>query len=259
MIVDRFEKIGKIFKKVEAVRRKPLRKRRINQRLYTRRGNGPWREYATPTGKQLASNFLEGEFGWVPLLADVWSVVGTVFGDSSIPPTWCKASSSYTMNETTKTGNGLNGTFQSLSGTARVTISAKVEISNPNLWAANRLGIINPLTVAWDLVPWSFVVNMFVNIDKLIGSLTDTVGLAITNGSTTYSSVIFREFTDWRQDLSTNPPGRFDSFSNVLGRKRSRTVGTPPRPSLQFKLPKANLELAAIAASLLRVKVTGLK
>jgi hypothetical protein len=224
MIIGRFTKISKIFKRV-------ARKRR-------RAGKPPAR------AKQLASDVLEGEFGWVPLLGDILAVTGSVFAEA-IPPSWCRSSSTYVIMESaTQVANPRLKT--SHSGRSRITLSAKVEISNPNLWLANRLGLINPLTVAWDLVPWSFVVNMFLNVNQIIGSLSDTVGLTLSNSSVTRSSSVLTE----QLATYTNQDGGFTSRCNLTTKMRERVAGTFPLPSLRFKLPDMSFNLAVIASAL---------
>ncbi len=194
---------------------------------------------------------MEGEFGWLPLLGDIHAIASTICGDNAIPRQWVKSSSRFTRMETVVTdGNPkITSTF---SGTGRLTISAGVDISNPNLWLLNRMGLINPATVAWDLVPWSFVVNMFVNVNQVLSSFSDTVGLSLNNCSTTRSYRVLMEQVTYTK---LSPQEAYYNHSNVLGKGRSRVAGDLPRPSLQFKLPNVNFELMAIASALLRQQV----
>lgn len=219
----------------------------VGRRVQNQRSRG--RRYGA---RPLANDFLEGEFGWIPLLNDIRAVISTVFGNDAIPPQWCRASSTYPANKSEET-LGFPNNYYTFSGSGRLTISAKVEIANPNIWVLNRLGLINPLTVAWDLVPWSFVVNMFANVNQIIGGLSDTVGLTISDASVTYSSRVLMETT---VQTKWSPTDIVTTNSSVNCRTKSRLpVGSIPRPSLQFKLPNVNLELAAIAAALLAQKV----
>lgn len=201
--------------------------------------------------KDLASDFLEGEFGFLPLAADIYKSVTTVCGNA-IPPEYVHATCKHTHNVyTSEKYGGIDVVRRSESGTARITISAKAEISNPNLWLANRLGVINPATVAWDLVPWSFVVNYFVNVNQVLGALTDTVGLTITNGNVTRSSRILREEMN-ALGADVGPYKRGQSYSiNVNTVSRVRTVGGIPMPSLSLRVPNVGFETAAIASALL--------
>ena len=128
-------------------------------------------------------------------------------------------------------------------GTIRVTLSARVRITNPNRWLLERAGLLNPLAVAWDLVPWSFVVNMFVNTGQLVQQVTDFAGL---------------EFSDiWRTDTVSYRCVRDASQYRVpvrgfwKGIDKRRTMSTFPKPpGLTVRLPDADWATAAMAASL---------
>lgn len=234
MIVERLGKLTEFFQAV--------RKKRLGKKPKSR---------VKPTSLGSADVFLEGEFGWLPLLQDIHALCETIAGDHSIPRQWTKASSRFTRAETVISGSNpkITSTF---TGKGLMTISASVDISNPNLWLANRMGVINPAVVAWDLVPWSFVVNMFVNVNQILGSFTDTVGLNLGNCSTTTSYSVLMEQVAYTK-LSDNEA--YYNHSNVLGKGRNRVSGNLPRPSLQFKLPKVNFELMAIASALTRQQV----
>jgi len=51
--------------------------------------------------------------------------------------------------------------------------------------AANNFGLLNPLEVAWEVVPFSFIADWFLPIGDSIRSLTSTVGLEFKGGSRT--------------------------------------------------------------------------
>lgn len=232
MIVDRLRKIGDF---LDHRRRQVARKPWLNRR------------------RQVANDFLEGEFGWLPLVSDIHAALTSVCGDA-IPPQWCRASARFSDSWTETTyQSGSVSNRRVFTGNSRCTIGAKVEIGNPNLWLANRLGIINPAVVAWDLVPWSFVVNMFVNVNQVLESLTDLVGLEITNESVTRSSTVLVE--DVGFVMSTFSSGGYtynkgDSWSSsTVIKSRTRHLGVP-RPSLSLRVPGVNWELAAIASAL---------
>jgi len=126
-----------------------------------------------------------------------------------------------------------------------VTYCADAYVDNPNLWLANRLGLINPATVIWDLIPWSFVVNMFVNVNQMVSSVTDEVGLNISNRSVTQTARVVVECLNYDPD-----PDYGTSFARYYIKNKNRVVGSAPKIGFQFKLPQVNWELAVIATSL---------
>lgn len=189
----------------------------------------------------LANQVLEGEFGWKPLFQDMHAALYTVCKDG-IPPDWVTSRASSGI-QTTQSSSSLRRTED---GIARVTYSAKVDIENPNLWLLNRLGLINPAMVAWDLVPWSYVVNMLVNVNSMIGSVTDEIGLKISNRSVTRTCLLGREY--FQTDGSGS--SRSYAFERHLIKSKNRELNSGVQPHWQVKVPDFNWELAVIATSL---------
>lgn len=65
---------------------------------------------------------------------------------------------------------------------ARVRLQGLVYITNPNAFLLNRVGLINPLQVAWQLTPLSMFVDWWWNVSSFLGSYTDQVGWSLKNG-----------------------------------------------------------------------------
>jgi hypothetical protein len=230
MITSRLNKINLLFDSA-------LRKRTVVRR-------------ASKT-RRTANAVLEGEFGWVPLLADVHAAVFTVAG--RVPPEWVRAAHKLKVLQVDNNLDSNPRIYQTLTGDASIVISANVAITNPNAWLLNKAGLINPLTVAWDLVPWSFVVNMFVNVNQVLSSLTDDVGLTYSNGSITRSSSVLRE---QRAVRVVSPSEAYTSFANVKCKTKDReSFVTLPTPRLSFKVPNFSWETAVIASSLIVQKL----
>lgn len=68
----------------------------------------------------------------------------------------------------------------------RVNVTVKYgclySVSNEVTHTLAQLGLTNPLLVAWELVPWSFVVDWFIPIGNAISSWDATVGLDFRSG-----------------------------------------------------------------------------
>lgn len=129
--------------------------------------------------KALANNWLEYHFGWEPLVKDIGSSVDLL----QSPPKRrkIKGSAQVPIKDHSKVYSGDWWHRHDLDGHAGVTIRAEVEISNPNLFLANQMGFTNPLVIAWELVPFSFVVDWFVNVGDVLSSFTDFLGVSFTN------------------------------------------------------------------------------
>jgi hypothetical protein len=206
-------------------------------------GNKEARKRLMREREPLAGQVLETEFGWRPLVQDINAALFTVCKDG-IPPEWI-TSRARTPIWYSRSQSGSPSQRESIDGVAKVTYSAKADISNPNLWLLNRMGLINPGTVAWDLIPWSFVVNWFVNVNAMVSSITDEVGLTISNQSVTRSLFVGREVLSWTPNGSIG-----SSFSRVSMKTKSRSAASSLQPKWEVKVPDLNWELAVIATSL---------
>lgn len=200
----------------------------------------------------LANDVLELEFGVLPLLNDVHGALMTVCQEG-VPPLWLSGRAKGRILSSTQQ-NSNPEIRQTWDGRMTVTVNAKVVVENPNVWLLNRLGLLNPAAVLWDAIPWSFVVNMFVNTNQIINSISDTVGLDVTGRNTTRSYAVIRESVVASPTFaSANKTG--GAFSNVFIKSRSRSVGSFPPVTVEFKIPNLNWELAIIAASLVVQKI----
>lgn len=198
-----------------------------------------------------ASDILEGEFGWVPLVQDIHDAMAVMA--SGVPPSWVRATHREQIRRRARSGSAASYFEDRIcEGVAWVTYSSQVRVTNPNLWLLNQLGLINPAVVAWDLVPWSFVVNMFTNIPQILGSFTDLMGVELVNPSATMGRnvKIVHRFT---AGTSPNYRGWDENESQV--QNKFRDLGLFPRPKLILRAPPLSLETAVIAASLMVQRV----
>lgn len=199
--------------------------------------------------RSLADSYLEWVFGWKPAFADIHAAVITVCQLSTVQGR-IRAS---TVKADVLQQNWRRNYFSITERTAiqyRCTRSAGYRVVNPNVWLAERAGLLNPAAVAWDLVPWSFVVNMIVNTGQLVQSVTDFAGLEFTSSSTTETVKGAGETNTYR--LPGYGSGSARSTHTVV--HRVRNLNGVAVPSLVLKMPNVNWELAAIAASLFTQK-----
>lgn len=202
----------------------------------------------------LANEVLETEFGWRPLLQDFHSALTTVCQDG-IPPQWVTGIGS--MMDSPSTGWQQNGPSVRFKDDwlykMRSSHSAQVSISNPNLWLLNRLGLINPATIALDLIPWSFVVTMVSNLNAVISQVTDEVGLEVTDRSHTRTVTSITNSEYWNSNFEG-----LGFKAQYLYRRKTRVLGFKPAVTWQVRVPKLNWELALIASSLVVQRISKL-
>lgn len=212
--------------------------------------------------KNLASTHLEVIFGWVPLLSDLHAATQTLCQEA-IPPQFIKSRASLAQQVDDSWRNSVNRAVVTRFWRTSVTLSARVDVTNPNLWLAERAGMLNPAAVIWDLVPWSFVVNMFVNTGQLVNAISDFAGLTFREYSQTITAKGYYDAAYWTREQQENilsPDFAFggeDSASFVMDKER-KLQPYPFSPSLVIKVPEANWELAAMAGSLMVQKFSKL-
>lgn len=200
--------------------------------------------------KRLASTYLEGIFGWQPLLTDIHAAASSVIQDAG-QLTYIKASArdKILLSERWQHPQQSN-TRATKSGFCemRVRYSALVEIVNENRWLLERAGLSNPAAVAWDLVPWSFLVNQFVSVGSMVNSITDFAGLEFRDHAlTTAEKAIIECSQTWPQNRT------YSRTWTVYGRRKGRSLNGNwmyQTPALRFKLPNVNWEWAVMMSSL---------
>lgn len=75
-----------------------------------------------------------------------------------------------------------SGSYIDRSAVVRVKYRAQVSVSNPNLWLANQLGLINPIQFVNEAIPFSFVIDWASNLSQVIMQMTDLYGLTVSDG-----------------------------------------------------------------------------
>lgn len=141
------------------------------------RRNGAFRNSVKSAGNL----WLEWWFGIHPILVDIKTskaILETPFGP--------KAVESYSKEVIDEIETILNyGTFGYESirsvtkGKVKVRCNATVWIDNPNSFLTSRMGFTNPLLLAYEVVPFSFVANWFINIEEWLRRFDGHHGITI--------------------------------------------------------------------------------
>lgn len=204
--------------------------------------------------KSLADLFLELHFGWEPLVKDIQAALEVLDAPFKSVPVRGKGKA----HKTRKSG----GAYPASAVTAeqlmyRVSIGGEVSVTNPNLRLAQQMGLLNPFEIALELVPWSFVLGWFGNLQQYLGSFTDFAGLTFQNlyQSDRVDNVLEETWTAcWGENWCTQ------SINDDL--KQSRAIGwatvksrdillSVPRPKFGLKPYSLSPARAATAVSLL--------
>lgn len=135
--------------------------------------------------KKAHKRWLEYKYGWMPLLMDVKGGA-EAFAQHNLGGRPLKFTVSSSSQEEVSPVKVVNTTYSTGSvGTERwVTQQTKshrvimsFEVVNPNLSAAQQLGLTNPALVAWELIPFSFVFDWFISVGNYCQAVTAMQGL----------------------------------------------------------------------------------
>jgi len=151
------------------------------------------------TSKSVSEMTLEIQYGWRPLMADIvaaYEVLTSGFkrhgvlikGKSRTHDTVDVPWRSYYVAP--------DGSFRS-KYRDKIEYQCEVilwyEVVNPYLLLASSVGLTNPFTVAWELVPFSFIVDWFVPVGNVLSGLSVEHGLAFKGGTCTKRTIASRE------------------------------------------------------------------
>ena len=135
--------------------------------------------------RSAADNWLELNFGWAPLYGDIHAAVEAL---ASTPESFrINASGKQLVQDQSWSGKypGYKIGFDAVM-LKTIRLSGQMTSVNPDTLLLSQLGLVNPAAVAWDLVPFSFVVDWFIPVNKFINSMTADLGITLGHGSASY-------------------------------------------------------------------------
>lgn len=190
--------------------------------------------------KSFASNYLEYHFGWSPMIGDIYDAIDVLQSpmENFSPRGKASTGSMQYFSQRSPPADYSSRTTGVWSG--HVHAGVDVRIVNPNLWLANQLGLVNPASVAWEVVPFSFVVDWFVNVEQTLSSFTDFLGLETSNPFTT---LMFKQkaATTWGK------PYFWRSGNSYIEFTRSLTLLKPVLARKNYKADNLRRALSQVA------------
>lgn len=135
--------------------------------------------------QQAADIWLEWHFGWDPLIKDIYAAVHIL--QDEFPTKRVQARAKEVIHSDSKTVNIGNIFYSKYSGSLKYLLQGEMIVTNNNLFRADALGLLNPFSVAWELIPFSFVVDWFIPVGQFLNSYTDFSGVTWRDAFTTRS------------------------------------------------------------------------
>lgn len=219
--------------------------RRGNVTSAIRRMGGDPRTARKLRGTDIANQWLSLQYGWLPMMDDVYQLINQTHRRESSRFVVFKAGgrsagSRRTLEYDTVYGSNLYYGMVDSSVKTGYMIRAR-----PNLSIAEpaALGFTNPLGVLWEITPWSFVVDWFLPVGNYLDQLTADHGWTFLDGC---KSVLRKADASMSASRSLNYYSGGWSYTNSYQIKGYRyyvdfgraVLTNFPRPKLpQFKNP----------------------
>lgn len=248
MIADRAIKLRRSYKHLRRGRfkdflkemsLKPKRKHRSVVRTAAHEASGLWLEYW---------------FGWAPLLGDIFTSVDAL--QRPLPPSRkVHAVSKTVLPRKRDYVTGGSATMREVfeEGSYLVKTGARFKVTNWNLHLAAQLGLANPVSVAWELVPFSFVVDWFFKCGDVLDGLTDFAGVELHHA---YTTELLKIKGTYRTGRDIQPSSQFRYSYSRIKMRRKKGIASPVilRPA-NFQWGQSKTR-AATAVSLLTLLFT---
>lgn len=196
-----------------------------------------------PRGSSVPKKWLEMQYGWKPLLMDVHGAVDALRKRDSRDWAVTVKGHARSLNSYRYVLPLPAPDFAGANVTARVEKRALTRIdafpSNEAIISLSSLGITNPALIAWELVPFSFVVDWALPIGDWLNSLDATLGFEVRGCSTSY--FVKAEWLDAVSDIWVHSNGLAVQESHFVGKQKlvylvrtaSASVPIPALPSLK--------------------------
>jgi hypothetical protein len=201
-------------------------------------------------GKTQAKNWLELQYGWLPVLADIKGGYDELTRKTRNKGLQFKVTARDKVTHTSSDTQSVYG-FD-ISGEALYLCEAQAiywfEVENEWLLTQSAIGLANPAEIVWELIPFSFVVDWVLPVGDYLAALTAQQGLRFLGGTHTFRTTVETTYTSHPWDPVLNPnawggPQLITREGTASVRMRNKTVqryalGQKPWPDLpSFKNP----------------------
>lgn len=203
--------------------------------------------------------YLQFKFGIQPLMNDLYNMQSALQASQNIPDIVIvhgssSSSAQFSWRDKTVMSGGVPLYWYDVQATRSVRVHYKLvyRVNSGTLAGMSSLGLINPLEIAWEVTPWSFVIDWFLPVGTFIQSLQAGTGLTYQYGSRT--QVTKDHFTATLSGVTAdvNSLRAFSGTGSKSVETKQRTVLTQP-PAVQlpsFKNPMTATHLAEAFALL---------
>lgn len=224
-----------------------------------RRGRNPFT--GTASSGSASSAWLEYTYGWTPLVSDVYAAMN--IASIAPPPIKVRASARESVKvplvpfrEPLNFWNEFVVDYlYEETYDERVTVKAHVHVSDPSVVFASQLGLTNPALLAWELLPYSFVVDWFIPVGNWLQLQQSQLGLSLTATSTTRTLRRVGSFECSKTNIGSSGGGYLlgHEHGRFFQKRKERSLDLPaiplPRPKNPLSVSHALSALALLRQS----------
>lgn len=207
--------------------------------------------------KHWAKHWLEYKYGWSPLVSDLYA---TVQEFSRVVPTLLTLKSKATIRDSGEFKVSQSSTDYHTAATweasGRTRFGVVWEPSTSTLSTLARLSSLNPASIAWELTPFSFVFDWFVDVGSYIRDLESSIVLAggFRSGfvTTTTKTTIFTKITGLGQISSVRSTNGQSNGCYTVKTMNRKVLLNLPRPDIPRFKPRLGPSRLITSAALLK-------
>lgn len=194
--------------------------------------------------KSVGNVFLETWFGWLPTIGDIQASF-KVLGRTDFATQSMKVSAREMF--TTRSDDVANRLYSSHKGFSFAKIGCSIRITNTDAHLVSQLGLTNPLLTAYQLIPYSWMANWFINMEQFLQQFSIYPGVVVEH--LWYVEGI-KDTCDSLWDLGSGADHGISESFHVI-----RSTGSLPGVTLQWRAPsRLSFTRGATLASLLVTK-----
>jgi hypothetical protein len=136
-------------------------------------------------GKRLPQGYLEFQYGWLPLAKDLYALKDVYNKGLDIPGHFVRATRTVKEGRSNRKASSSNY-FKDCTDNGRGTFGTEIvaAIDDASLQKLKMLGLVDPLALGWELVPYSFVVDWAMPIGNVLAARSAQAGLTFVGGRT---------------------------------------------------------------------------
>jgi hypothetical protein len=143
-------------------------------------------------GSKIAGASLEYQYGWRPLMLDIYNLAEAIQNGLEQPVSKdivVKKEENFTFESRNVVKDHSQRTYDG-SGKYVAKAGIVIYVDDPTLARLGAHGLTNPMALAWELFPLSFVVDWFIPIKPFLEGLTTHLGLKFDDG-------YFTKYVEW--------------------------------------------------------------